>query len=131
MNSFHCITVLFVTLSMTVWLCNFFQVISFSGCKRSGCEADHSPPTSSEVKEYMELYLHSPSTSSWRDAQLKHGDNFTFTFTFNSHGIYIYIYCFDILETIYFTLTLGSQVRILLGAWMCVRVFLCCVVLCR
>jgi hypothetical protein len=27
--------------------------------------------------------------------------------------------------------TLGSQVRILLGAWMCVRVFLCCVVLCR
>jgi hypothetical protein len=27
--------------------------------------------------------------------------------------------------------TLGSQVRILLGAWMCVRVFLYCVVLCR
>jgi hypothetical protein len=29
------------------------------------------------------------------------------------------------------TRTLGLQVRILLGAWMCVRVFLCCVVLCR
>jgi hypothetical protein len=29
------------------------------------------------------------------------------------------------------TRTLGSQVRILLGAWMCVRIFLCCVVLCR
>jgi hypothetical protein len=27
--------------------------------------------------------------------------------------------------------TLGSQVRILLGARICVRVFLCCVVLCR
>jgi hypothetical protein len=27
--------------------------------------------------------------------------------------------------------TLGSQVRILLGAWMFVCVFLCCVVLCR
>jgi hypothetical protein len=27
--------------------------------------------------------------------------------------------------------TLGSQVRILLGAWMCVCVSLCCVVLCR
>jgi len=28
----------------------------------------------------MELYLHSPITSSWRGAQLKHRDNFTFTF---------------------------------------------------
>jgi hypothetical protein len=27
--------------------------------------------------------------------------------------------------------TLGSWVRIPLEAWMCVRVFLCCVVLCR
>jgi hypothetical protein len=26
----------------------------------------------------MELYLHSPSTPSWRDAQLKHKDNFIF-----------------------------------------------------
>jgi hypothetical protein len=30
----------------------------------------------------VELYLHSPSTPSWRGAQLKHRDNFTFTFTF-------------------------------------------------
>jgi hypothetical protein len=28
-------------------------------------------------------------------------------------------------------ITLGSQVRMLLGAWMCVCVSLCCVVLCR
>jgi hypothetical protein len=34
--------------------------------------ADHSPPCSVEVKDCMELYLHSPNTSSWRGAQLKH-----------------------------------------------------------
>jgi hypothetical protein len=28
--------------------------------KRAGHEADHSPPSSSEVKEWVELYLHSP-----------------------------------------------------------------------
>jgi hypothetical protein len=27
----------------------------------------------------MEQYLHSPNTSSWHDAQLKHRDNFIFT----------------------------------------------------
>jgi hypothetical protein len=27
---------------------------------RSGREADHSPPSSAEVKERVELYLHSP-----------------------------------------------------------------------
>jgi hypothetical protein len=30
------------------------------GEKRPGREADHSPPSSAEVKECMELYLHSP-----------------------------------------------------------------------
>jgi hypothetical protein len=38
---------------------------SFPEVKRPGCEADHSPPSSAEVKECMELYLHSPNTSSW------------------------------------------------------------------
>jgi hypothetical protein len=33
-------------------------------------EADHSPPSSTEVKEWVELYLHSPNTPSWRGAQL-------------------------------------------------------------
>jgi hypothetical protein len=32
----------------------------------SGCEADHSPPSSAEVKEWVELYFHSPNTPSWR-----------------------------------------------------------------
>jgi hypothetical protein len=35
-----------------------------------GREADHSPPSSAEVKEWVELYLHSPSMPSWHDTQL-------------------------------------------------------------
>jgi hypothetical protein len=38
------------------------------GVKRPGLEADHSPPSGAEVKECMELYLHSPNMSSWRGA---------------------------------------------------------------
>jgi hypothetical protein len=30
------------------------------GVKRSGCEADRSPPSSAEINECVELYLHSP-----------------------------------------------------------------------
>jgi hypothetical protein len=36
----------------------------------SGREADHSPPSSAGVKEWVELYLHSPNTPSWRGAWL-------------------------------------------------------------
>jgi len=36
----------------------------------SGREADHLPPSSAEVKDWVELYLHSPNTLSWRGAQL-------------------------------------------------------------
>jgi hypothetical protein len=32
------------------------------GVKRSGREADHSPPSSAEIKERVELYLHTPNT---------------------------------------------------------------------
>jgi len=46
------------------------------GVKRPGREADHSPPSSAEVKECVELYLHSPNTPSWRGVQLKHRDSF-------------------------------------------------------
>jgi hypothetical protein len=53
----------------------------FPGGKAPEREADHSSPSSAEVKEYAELYLHSPITPSWRGAYLKHRDNFTFTFT--------------------------------------------------
>jgi hypothetical protein len=33
--------------------------------KRQGREADHSPPSSAEVKEWVELYIYSPNTPSW------------------------------------------------------------------
>jgi hypothetical protein len=48
------------------------------GVKRPGRETIHSPPSSDEVKERVELYLRFPSTPSWRVAWLKHRDNFTF-----------------------------------------------------
>jgi hypothetical protein len=51
------------------------------GVNRPGREVNHSPPSRAEVKECVELYLHSANTPSWRGAQLKHRDNFTFTFT--------------------------------------------------
>jgi hypothetical protein len=38
------------------------------GVKRPGSEADHSPPSCGEVKEFVELYLHSLNTSLWRGA---------------------------------------------------------------
>jgi hypothetical protein len=47
------------------------------GVKRLRCEADHSPSSITEVKKWVELYLHSPITPPWRGAQLKHRDNFT------------------------------------------------------
>jgi hypothetical protein len=43
------------------------EVLSL-GVKRPGRETDHSPPSSAEVKECVELYLHSPNTPSWRGA---------------------------------------------------------------
>jgi hypothetical protein len=59
---------------------------SFPGGKAAGRKANHSPPSSAEVKECVELYLHSPSTPSWRGAKLKHGNNFTFTLFVWSNG---------------------------------------------
>jgi len=38
------------------------------GVKRPDREADHSPTSSAEFEECIALYLHSPSTSSWRCA---------------------------------------------------------------
>jgi hypothetical protein len=35
------------------------------GVKQLGLEADHSPPSSVEVKECVELYFHSPSLPPW------------------------------------------------------------------
>jgi hypothetical protein len=72
---------------------------SFPGVKRPGPEADHSPPSSAEVKWWVELYFHSPNTPSWRGAQLKHRDNCTLP--------YLYINCLSIWDA-------GSDVLFLL-----------------
>jgi hypothetical protein len=41
------------------------------GVKWPRREADHSPPSSAEVKEWVELYIYSPNTPLWHGAQLK------------------------------------------------------------
>jgi hypothetical protein len=43
------------------------------GVKRPGREADHSSPSSAEVRECVELYLHSSNTPSWRGAWVSTG----------------------------------------------------------
>jgi hypothetical protein len=48
--------------------------------KQPGREAAHSPPSSAEVKECVELYLHSPNTPPFKE---KHRDIFTFSFEMN------------------------------------------------
>jgi hypothetical protein len=58
-------------------------VALFLGVKRLGREADHSPSSSAEAKEDVELYLHSLNPPSQHDAQLKHRDNFTLHFYTN------------------------------------------------
>jgi hypothetical protein len=49
------------------------------GAKRPEHETEHLLPSSAEVKECMEFFLHSPNTLSWRGAQLKnHRDKFIY-----------------------------------------------------
>jgi hypothetical protein len=55
------------------------------GVKRPGHEADHSPPTSAEVKKTW-IYTTTPHTSSWRSAKL------LFTFFYNGILITITLY---------------------------------------
>jgi hypothetical protein len=50
---------------------------SFPGGKAVGGKGDHSPPSTAEVKECVELYLHSQYVfKAW--CLVKHRDNFTF-----------------------------------------------------
>jgi hypothetical protein len=58
------------------------------GVKRPGREADHSHPSSAEVKECVELYLHSPNTPSRLGAQLKHRD-LTFTLCISNFFFFV------------------------------------------
>jgi hypothetical protein len=58
----------------------------FLRVKRLGREADHLPPPSSGVKEWVELYLHFQYVfMAW--CFVRHGDNFTFSFTFHAATI--------------------------------------------
>jgi hypothetical protein len=41
-------------------------------------EVDYSSPSRVEVKEWVELYLHSPNTPSWRGTQGEHRDEYYF-----------------------------------------------------
>jgi len=52
----------------------------YLGVKRPQRESYHSPPSSAEVKVYVEVHLHSPNKPPWHGAQLNHRDNVTFTF---------------------------------------------------
>jgi hypothetical protein len=56
----------------------------------SGRDPDHSPPSSAEVKEWVELYLQSPTAPPWRGAQGEHrGVVITFFGPFSHIKIYI------------------------------------------
>jgi hypothetical protein len=61
------------------------------GIKQPGREADHSPPSSAEVKNSLS-YNSTPNTPSWRVAQLKRRDKFTFTLPYRAeNGYFSYI----------------------------------------
>jgi hypothetical protein len=60
----------YANLSLSL-LSNGYQGHFPCGEKRPGRGADHSSSYSSEVKEWVEVYLPSPNTPSWRGAQLK------------------------------------------------------------
>jgi hypothetical protein len=47
------------------------------GIKQPGSESDHSPPSIAEVKEWVELYLHSSQYVLMALCLVKHRDNFT------------------------------------------------------
>jgi len=46
-------------------------MISLKSFSLPGREADHSPPSNAEVREWVVLYLHYPNTPSWSGAQLQ------------------------------------------------------------
>jgi hypothetical protein len=60
------------------------------GVKRPERKANRLPPSSAEVKERVELYLHSPNTPSWRGAQFKKAQG----------QLYIYVYISLIIYTL-------------------------------
>jgi hypothetical protein len=63
----------------------------YLGLKRTGREIDHSPRSSAEAKEYVELYFHSTYTPSWRGAQFK-----------KTQGqLYLYLYILSLITALW------------------------------
>jgi hypothetical protein len=62
---------LFTTASRTALGPTQFPIQWVLGVKWLGHEVDHSPPSSVEVKECVDLYLHSPNMPSWCGALKK------------------------------------------------------------
>jgi hypothetical protein len=60
------------------------------GVKRQGREADHSPPTSAEVKKTW-IYTSTPPYALMAQCLVKHSDNFTFIIQYSVQVIYIYL----------------------------------------
>jgi hypothetical protein len=52
-------------------------------------EADHSPPSSAEVKECVELYLHSLNNPSWRGAHLGGAQGQSDSYSKNQKILYV------------------------------------------
>jgi hypothetical protein len=70
----------------------------------SGREADHSPPSSAEVKEWVELYLPSPNTHSWRGAQLGGAQGKLYLFTFINYIAFLicHVHVFLLCDELHF-----------------------------
>jgi hypothetical protein len=62
-------------------LSNGYGGLFFSGVKGPVCEADHSPPSSAEVKNGEAIPPH-PPMSSWHSAYLSAGTNLPFIHSF-------------------------------------------------
>jgi len=59
--------------------------------KRTGHEGDHSPPSSAEVKECVELYLPCPSTP-WCGAYWSTGTTLPFIYMYMRAGVCVNLY---------------------------------------
>jgi hypothetical protein len=72
-----------LNLVLIITFCRFHPASYQMGTRGSflgGKAADHSPPSSAEVKMSGTIPPVLPNKPLWRGAQLKHRDNFTFAF---------------------------------------------------
>jgi hypothetical protein len=76
------------------------------GIKRLGHEADHSPPSSFEINECVELYFHFPHTTSWGDAQFKkkaQGQLYLYFNNWTAQVLKLIVLCTEVILTSYHT----------------------------